>query len=174
MAKIGRPGLPSDRRQQVWEMWRAGSSLSEISRTVGSPPGSIFSILLPYGGFYQPPQRRRPGCLCLAEREEISRMVRRVVDKLLHRPTVRVREFAANQGQVDYAAALRELFALDPQAVAAVMSADTATDLPSVDAAVEVPIDAAVDAVAEPGADGVVDHDQRGRGERVHDQQGSR
>ena len=68
----------------------------------------------------------------------------------------------------------RELFALDPQAVAAVMSADTATDLPSVDAAVEVPIDAAVDAVAEPGADGVVDHDQRGRGERVHDQQGSR
>lgn len=62
------------------------------------------------------------------EREEISRMVHRVVDKLLHRPTVRVREFAANQGQVDYAAALRELFALDPQAVAAVMSAETATE----------------------------------------------
>ena len=59
MAKIGRPGLPSDRRQQVWEMWKDGSSISEISRPVGSPPGSTFSILLPYGGLNQAPQRRR-------------------------------------------------------------------------------------------------------------------
>jgi glutamyl-tRNA reductase len=58
------------------------------------------------------------------ERDEIARTVHRVVDKLLHQPTVRVREFAAHQGAVDYAAALRELFALDPQAVAAVMSPD--------------------------------------------------
>ena len=38
------------------------------------------------------------------------------------RPTVRVQELAADSEAVDYAAALRELFALDPQAVAAVMS----------------------------------------------------
>jgi hypothetical protein len=49
MAKIGRPGLPSQKRHQVWDMWKAGRSISEISRMVGSPPGSIFSILLPYG-----------------------------------------------------------------------------------------------------------------------------
>ncbi|QGN33812.1 glutamyl-tRNA reductase [Microlunatus sp. Gsoil 973] len=61
------------------------------------------------------------------QRAEIAKTVRRVVDKLLHQPTVRVQEFAANQGQVDYAAALRELFALDPQTVAAVMSPDAAT-----------------------------------------------
>lgn len=73
MAKIGRPGLPSERRQQVWELWKTGASISEISRTVGSPPGSIFSILLPFGGFYQAPQRRRAGTLTLTEREEISR-----------------------------------------------------------------------------------------------------
>jgi len=73
MAKIGRPGLPSDRRQQVWEMWKVGHSISDIAREVGSPPGSIFSILLPFGGIYQPPQQRRPGCLTLADREEISR-----------------------------------------------------------------------------------------------------
>jgi len=36
---------------------------------VGSPPGSIYSILQPYGGFYQPPQRRRPGTLRISERE---------------------------------------------------------------------------------------------------------
>lgn len=73
MAKIGRPGLPSDRRQQVWEMWKAGSSISEVARAVGSPPGSVFSILLPFGGIYQAPKRRRSDALSQTEREEISR-----------------------------------------------------------------------------------------------------
>nr|WP_294693013.1 glutamyl-tRNA reductase [uncultured Friedmanniella sp.] len=58
------------------------------------------------------------------EREEVQRAVRRVVDKLLHQPTVRVQELSADPDAVDYAAALRELFALDPQSVAAVMSAE--------------------------------------------------
>lgn len=53
MAKIGGPGLPSDRRPEVWDCWKAGDSISEISRAVGSPPGSILSTLLPYGGAYQ-------------------------------------------------------------------------------------------------------------------------
>ena len=52
----------------------------------------------------------------------MQRTVRRIVDKLLHAPTVRVQELAADPEAPDYAAALRELFALDPQAVAAVMS----------------------------------------------------
>jgi glutamyl-tRNA reductase len=56
------------------------------------------------------------------EREQIQRSVRRIVDKLLHAPTVRVQELATEPDAVDYAAALRELFALDPQTVAAVMS----------------------------------------------------
>ena len=73
MAKIGRPGLPSDKRRQVWERWRAGASMSVIATAVGSQPGSIFSILLPFGGVYQPPQRRRAMAITLAEREEISR-----------------------------------------------------------------------------------------------------
>jgi glutamyl-tRNA reductase len=46
---------------------------------------------------------------------EITRTVRRVVDKLLHAPTVRVKELAGEPGGADYAAALRELFALDAQ-----------------------------------------------------------
>ena len=58
------------------------------------------------------------------DRDEVSRTVRRVVEKLLHQPTVRVQELASGSEAVDYAAALRELFALDPQAVAAVMSPD--------------------------------------------------
>ncbi|MGO1973004.1 MAG: glutamyl-tRNA reductase [Propionibacteriaceae bacterium] len=56
------------------------------------------------------------------QQDEVRRTVRRVVEKLLHQPTVRVQELAADPHDVDYAAALRDLFALDPQAVAAVMS----------------------------------------------------
>ena len=61
------------------------------------------------------------------ERQEVHRTVRRVVDKLLHQPTVRVQELSANPESVDYAAALRELFALDPQTIAAVMSPEVIT-----------------------------------------------
>ncbi|MCA0145986.1 glutamyl-tRNA reductase [Blastococcus sp. LR1] len=45
-------------------------------------------------------------------RSEITRTVRRVVDKLLHEPTVRVKELAATPGGTDYAGALRALFGL--------------------------------------------------------------
>lgn len=58
----------------------------------------------------------------VAVREEVGRTVRRVVDKLLHAPTVRVKQLAAETADTDYANALRELFCLDPQAPAAVAS----------------------------------------------------
>jgi glutamyl-tRNA reductase len=59
-------------------------------------------------------------------REEITRTVRRVVDKLLHGPTVRVKELAGGPDGHAYAAALRELFDLDRNAVEAVTRADLA------------------------------------------------
>lgn len=49
-------------------------------------------------------------------RDELARTVRRVVDKLLHTPTVRVKELASDPAGAGYADALRELFELDPQA----------------------------------------------------------
>ncbi|WP_268991239.1 glutamyl-tRNA reductase [Nocardioides anomalus] len=54
------------------------------------------------------------------ERAEVLHTIRRVADKLLHQPTVRVKELANETGAVSYAAALAELFALDPDAVDAV------------------------------------------------------
>ena len=53
-------------------------------------------------------------------RAEVEQTVRRVADKLLHHPTVRVKELANESGAVSYAAALAELFSLDPDAVDAV------------------------------------------------------
>jgi glutamyl-tRNA reductase len=62
---------------------------------------------------------RLPG-LDRATRDEVLRTVRRVADKLLHEPTVRVKELANDGGAISYERALAELFALDPQAVSAV------------------------------------------------------
>ena len=53
-------------------------------------------------------------------RAEVLLSVRRVADKLLHQPTVRVKELANETGAVSYATALAELFALDPDSVDAV------------------------------------------------------
>lgn len=61
-------------------------------------------------------------------RGEIAHTVRRVVDKLLHGPTVRVKELAAGPGGDTYADALRELFDLDPTAPEAVTRADLGAD----------------------------------------------
>jgi glutamyl-tRNA reductase len=47
-----------------------------------------------------------------------------VVDKLLHAPTVRMKELASGPGGDGYAAALRVLFDLDPKAIEAVTRAD--------------------------------------------------
>lgn len=55
-----------------------------------------------------------------ATRAEVEQAVRRVADKLLHQPTVRVKELANEAGAVSYAAALAELFSLHPDTVEAV------------------------------------------------------
>ncbi len=59
-----------------------------------------------------------------AARAEVVHALRRVADKLLHEPTVRIKRLAGEQGAVSYAAALAELFALDPDAVEAVTRAE--------------------------------------------------
>ncbi|MFZ4372225.1 MAG: glutamyl-tRNA reductase [Mycobacterium sp.] len=68
-------------------------------------------------------EHRLPG-LDDAQRDEVGRTVRRVVDKLLHAPTVRIKQLAAAPGGDTYAEALRELFELDPQSVDAVASGE--------------------------------------------------
>ncbi|MEV6269846.1 glutamyl-tRNA reductase [Kribbella sp. NPDC004138] len=64
-------------------------------------------------------ERRLPG-LDEHERHEVERTIRRVVDKVLHNPTVRVKELGGDPGGPTYADALRQLFALDQATVEAV------------------------------------------------------
>jgi glutamyl-tRNA reductase len=54
------------------------------------------------------------------QRREIAQAVRRVADKLLHAPTVRIKELAGQLPESSYADALAELFALEHGAVEAV------------------------------------------------------
>ncbi|GII93601.1 glutamyl-tRNA reductase [Sinosporangium siamense] len=58
-------------------------------------------------------------------RDEVTQTVRRVVDKLLHEPTVRVKRLAASSAGDHYAEALRELFDLDPKVPEAVRRPET-------------------------------------------------
>ncbi|MFC4104608.1 glutamyl-tRNA reductase [Micromonospora zhanjiangensis] len=61
------------------------------------------------------------------QRAEVARTVHRVVQRLLHSPTVRVRQLAAEPGGDQYAALLRELFDLDVPPTAG--AADVVPDL---------------------------------------------
>ena len=67
---------------------------------------------------------RRVAGLDARARREIAQSMRRIADKLLHAPTVRVKELAGSPGGDSYEAVLRVLFDLDPDAVQAVTRAD--------------------------------------------------
>jgi glutamyl-tRNA reductase len=61
-------------------------------------------------------------------RAEVEQTVQRVVDKVLHAPTVRVKQLAGEPGGHSYADALGKLFGLDQSAVDAVTRADMEVD----------------------------------------------
>jgi len=61
--------------------------------------------------------RARHGCTAAAEEVEFA--LRRMVKQLLHVPTVRARELAANGQQEDYVAALEALYGITVEPAAA-------------------------------------------------------
>jgi glutamyl-tRNA reductase len=66
----------------------------------------------------------RLGRLDAEAMDEVAKSMRRIADKLLHDPTVRVKELAGAPGADSYDDALRVLFDLDPATVQAVAQAD--------------------------------------------------
>ncbi len=78
-------------------------------------------------------------------RSEVAQTVRRVVDKLLHTPTVQVKRLAQSPGGDTYAEALRELFELDPQTPAVLAATESNTRTASVEPGDEVDQALAVD-----------------------------
>lgn len=66
--------------------------------------------------------RRTPG-MADEDRAEVARTVRRVVDKLLHTPTVQVKKLSSQDGTVNYAEALATLFNLPAGSTSSVSQA---------------------------------------------------
>lgn len=115
MARLGRPGgLSKAGKQELWERWRAGESISNIARALQKPPGSIHGMLEATGGI-SPPQRRRRRCaLTPVEREEISRglatgeSLRAIAARLGRSASTVCREVNRNGGRRRYRAAKAE------------------------------------------------------------------
>lgn len=111
MAQMGRPGLSSQQKSELWARWKSGQSLSEIGRGLGKHAGSIFGVLYSRGGIAPPRRRRSRRSLSLREREEISRglssglSLRQIADQLSRAPSTISREVGRNSGRRKYRAA---------------------------------------------------------------------
>jgi IS30 family transposase len=102
--------MPDEMKDELWCRWRAGESISVISRGIGKPPGSVFTVLKYHGGIAPAVARARPGRLTRYEREEISRglsagATARAIAAMLGRPASTIsREITRNGGRDAYRA----------------------------------------------------------------------
>jgi len=107
--------LTAAARAELWQRWKSGQSLSEISRALEKTTGAVFYWLQATGGIPPPPRRRRCLALTLADREEISRglsagvSLRAIARQLARPPSTVFREVARHGGRADYRAARAEV-----------------------------------------------------------------
>ena len=112
-------GVTAIERADLWQRWRAGQSLSDISRALGKATGSVFGYLRSNGGFSPAVRHRRPLALTLGDREEISRglssgrSLRHIAAGLQRPPSTVSREVTRNGGCRRYRAAVADARAWD-------------------------------------------------------------
>lgn len=108
-----------NQRALMWERWRAGDSLQQISQMFDRNHSSVGRILRETGGIRPPERRRGPKALTIAEREEISRAMvagqsfRSIGRSLGRAPSTISREIQRNGGIESYRASAADLFAWD-------------------------------------------------------------
>lgn len=107
--EVGAAGMSDVMKADLWRRWKAGESISVISRGIGKPPGSVFTVLKHDGGIAPDPQVAWWG-LTMAEREEILRGLHagesyRMIAELLGRAVSTIsREVHRNGGRACYRA----------------------------------------------------------------------
>ena len=110
MAQSGRLGMTDVQKGELWQRWRNGESITDISHAIGSFRTSVSYVLRRHGGFAPPLRTRSPHALTLAEREEISRglsaeqSLRQIAKVLQRSPSTISREIARNGGKQHYRA----------------------------------------------------------------------
>jgi IS30 family transposase len=111
--------MSDEMKADLWRRWRAGESISVISRQIGKPPGSVFTVLKHHGGIAPEPRKDRAGSLSRAEREEVSRRLcagdsYNAIAALLGRAVSTIsREVNKNGGRDAYRATAAQERALD-------------------------------------------------------------
>jgi len=114
MAHLGRPGLSTVQKADLWQRWKQGQSLSEISRALGKHAGSIHGVRSSNGGFIPTVRKRSRWALTLAEQEEISRgmatdsSIRQIAVQLGRAPSTVSREIRRHGGAHTYRASEAE------------------------------------------------------------------
>ena len=114
MARMGRPGLSDQEKSELWRLWQAGQSLSDIGMALGKHAGSIHGVISLKGGISPFAKRRSSRQLSLQEREQISRglatnMSLRAIAKDLGRsPSTISREVSRNRGVLKYRAVIAD------------------------------------------------------------------
>jgi IS30 family transposase len=102
--------MSAKQKEKVWQRWREGDSFSEIGRSVGRPPGSIYCFLERFGGIVPQARTRAKRSLALYEREEISRgiaaglSIRQIAQRLKRSPLTICREIKRHGGRRKYRA----------------------------------------------------------------------
>lgn len=107
-------GFSDAQKAEVWSRWRAGESLSDISRAIGKRPTSVFFVLKRYGGITPDQRHRSPRSLSIEEREDISRglaaglSMREIAVTLGRAPSTISREIKRHGGVISYRAAVAD------------------------------------------------------------------
>ena len=110
MAPPGRLGMTDVQKSELWQRWRNGESIIDISRALAAERKAVVRVLSRHGGFTPPLRKRSPKALTLAEREEISRglsaghSLRQIAEALQRSPSTISREVARNGGRQRYRA----------------------------------------------------------------------
>jgi len=114
----------AQQRALMWERYREGSSLNDISRLFERHHSSVSRIIGEYGGIRPNDKQRARNHLTLDEREEISRGIsaclsmRAIASKLNRPPSTVCREINRNGGYDKYRAVHADKVAWSPQQIA--------------------------------------------------------
>jgi IS30 family transposase len=114
MSRRRRRIFTAAQREEIWDRYQRGESLTGIGRVFGRPSSSIYNHLSPHGGIRPAPRCRSRLALTLAEREEISRgivaqrSVRAMARSLGRSASTVSREIRRNGGYDVYRAALAD------------------------------------------------------------------
>lgn len=108
--RVRRPWMSCRERNELWERWRRGESLTDIARALQRTVGRVHTIVATEGGIVPSPRRRARWALRATEREEISRglaeglSVRGLAARLRRAPSTISREIRRHGGRQRYRA----------------------------------------------------------------------